>query len=533
MKRTSHSTPKGGAINRAENRSLRSHQRLFWSLVSVIALQVMLLFLTLAFSISSHRQASEILAVDIAASQITLDFQQVSVTLQNLYAEMSDAKPRRPYIEVLQADLKERLSELEKCIVEVSGEYESECSALRTIDSDMHASLVGIAPQLDAFMQRARSFAASDFETLKARYGRPSITDLAAVRTRMVHQTLRKISNAAQARQATRIDEIHKSIMVATILSLFLLAASWLWILRPALARQKRATLQEIEISANLAMKNAALQQAENHALILCSDAQRAIKAQTGFLAVVSHELRTPLNAVIGFSEIMKDELFGKHTVPAYRGYATEIHASGKHLLQIVDDILEFSRYESERIMLDVDAVMVKALLKDVHTVMAHQAEGAGVHLAFGDRPRQGIMLDIDYRLVRQSLLNIIDNAIKFSPKGGTVTISVQHTDDGELAIRITDEGEGIDCDAIPRLLRPFEQIESAFSRTKGGLGLGLAIANRIMQAHEGRVDIDSARSNGCCVSLVFPPSLLLRTTRHGISFGNSTGKRPSSTDES
>lgn len=465
------------------------------------AILFFLIIFVLSFSIISKNQTSRILAFDVAADRIHLDFEQVSMSLQNFYDELAEPEPSLPYIKTLQADLKGRLAQLEESIGKISSELEA-------VGPKSEELLPYVVPRLDAFIKRARLFVDADFETLKTRYARPTIIDLAAARSSRVGQALKEISAEAREQQALNINRFHKFIVSAITLALMLLFVTWRWIISPALARQKEAILREVQFSADLARKNAALHQAESKARVLYEDARRGLRSRTEFLGVVSHELRTPLNAVIGFADILRSELFGKHAIPAYRGYAEDIYKSGQHLLEVVGDILEFTRFESEKVVLNDEEVTVDELFTDARVLLADKAT---VDLDFQDLSEQGERLLVDRRLVTQALINIVDNAIKFSPEGTEIKIAARRAQGGNFAIRVTDYGIGIENASIPRLLRPFEQIESAFSRSAGGLGLGLAIANKVTQAHNGRIDIDSAPGEGSCVSLIFPAERFLR----------------------
>jgi|GEM_PF-2330819 len=471
---------------------LKLHRSLF---VVAFGLLYILIIFVLSFSIVSKNHTSRILAFDIAADRIHLDFEKVSTSLHHFYEELGEAQPSQPYIETLQIDLESKLAQLEESVDKLSSELEA-------VDSDSVALLAGVLPRLDAFMARAHLFVVTDFETLKTRYARPTIVDLAAARSSRVGQALEEISKNARQQQASNIERFHQFIVVGIVMTLLLLLCSWRWIIRPALARQQEAILREIDFSADLARKNAALHQAESKARVLYEDARRGLRARAEFLGVVSHELRTPLNAVIGFSDILKNEIFGKHAVPAYREYANDIHKSGQHLLDVVGDILEFTRFESEKVILNDETVTIEDLFSDVRMLLADKATAA---LDFRDLSNPGDWLRVDRRLVTQALINIVDNAIKFSAEGSRVTIEAGSAPGGNFALRVTDYGVGIEHDSIARLLRPFEQIESAFSRTAGGLGLGLAIANKVTQAHNGRIDIESTPGKGSCVSLIFP----------------------------
>jgi signal transduction histidine kinase len=449
----------------------------------------------LSFSVISKNHTFRILAFDIAADRIYLDFEMVSASIQNFCDELGEAEPSRAYIETLKADLAGKLVQLENSVEQLSTE-------MKLVIPEAGTLMAFFMPRLDAFTRRAKVFATADVETLRNSRSKASIADMAAMRSNWMGEALEKISTQARRQQALKIDMFHKFIVIAIALSLLVLLFVWRWMVRPALSRQRAAIIREQAFSADLALKNAELHQAESQARVLYEDARRGLRARAEFLGVVSHELRTPLNAVIGFSDILKNETFGKHAVPAYREYARDIHQSGQNLLALVSDILEFTRFESEKMVLKDDDLPIGDLFEDARILLSGKASGT---LYFQDRSGPGRRLCVDRRLVAQALGNSIDNAIKFSSADSIVTIEATPVTGGGLAIRVTDRGIGIEHESIPRLMCPFEQIESAFTRSTGGLGIGLAIANKVTVAHDGYIDIESTPGEGSCVSLIFP----------------------------
>ena len=482
---------------------LQSHRKLYRAFALAIALQVLLVVTVFGFSVIGKQQTSNVLAFDAAAARLSIDFERVSTRLQSFYKELTARAPSQPYVEMLQRDLGGEIDRLNATLVTLFREPRGGFGGFGTIDPESEKLLTEIKPPLDAFINRANTFVESSFEVLQSRYARPSVVELAAARTGRVRRSLEELAQRARQVQEARVDRLHAFITTTICLSLLLLLVSWRWIIEPALTAQRRAIIREAESKADLSRKNTELQLAEARALTLYEEARRGIRSRTEFLAVVSHELRTPLNAVIGFSELMRDETFGKHAVPTYREYSADIHKSGVHLLSIVEDILEFTRYESNARALEETEITAADLFDDLRAALTIRAQESGIELRFDPRADQRIR--VDRRLMLQALVNLGDNAIKFSPDKGRVAFSAVLLSDGEYSISVLDTGIGIKMSSLPRLLKPFEQVESAFSRTVGGLGLGLAITQKIITDHEGRLDVESEPGLGSCFSLILP----------------------------
>jgi signal transduction histidine kinase len=231
--------------------------------------------------------------------------------------------------------------------------------------------------------------------------------------------------------------------------------------------------------------------------------AETANRSKSTFLANMSHELRTPLNAVIGFSDILKSELLGAMGNPKYVEYATCISDSGAHLLHLVNYILDLSRIEAGRYELRPEPLAPGELIADVIRLMRVSADESKLTLAnkvAGDLPR----IVVDRRAIRQVLLNILSNAIKFTPAEGTVSVSASLADD-RLAIAVADTGIGIAAADLPRLANPFEQAGDTYARTQPGTGLGLAITKQLVELHGGRLEIESRVGEGTTVTIRLP----------------------------
>ncbi len=233
--------------------------------------------------------------------------------------------------------------------------------------------------------------------------------------------------------------------------------------------------------------------------------AEAANIAKSRFLAQMSHELRTPLNAILGFSEVMKTEVFGEHTVPAYKEYSADIHNSGVHLLGLINEILDLSRIEAGRYELNEESVSLTAIVEDCHHLLKLRATNRGItiHDVFeADLPR----LWADERAVRQICLNLLSNAIKFTPQGGEIWLKVGWTASGGQYLSVQDTGPGIPAEEIPVVLASFGQGSNSIKSAEQGAGLGLPIAKSLVDLHGGNFSLKSKLRIGTEVVVTFPP---------------------------
>ena len=229
-----------------------------------------------------------------------------------------------------------------------------------------------------------------------------------------------------------------------------------------------------------------------------------ANRAKSEFLANMSHELRTPLNAIIGFSQIIRDEVFGELGSPHYREYAQDINNSGGHLLDVINDILDLAKIEAGKVELDEEYVdLHRAVKSSVRLVTARAIEHdieIRVEIA-DDLPR----LFADKRQVNQILINLLSNAVKFTPDGGEVVITAASDVDGKLTLAVADTGIGIEPEAMPGLFEPFAQAEAGLDRKYEGTGLGLPLVRSMIEHHGGSVRLESQVGEGTRAIVEFP----------------------------
>ncbi len=243
--------------------------------------------------------------------------------------------------------------------------------------------------------------------------------------------------------------------------------------------------------------------------------AEMANRAKSRFLATMSHELRTPLNAIIGFSEVMQQEMFGALGNDRYRDYTKDILISGRHLLSMIDDILDLSKIEAGRYNLEERDIEIDDVIRwSAELIRPKLAEG-DLQLKL-DVPEDLPLVYADKRALRQVLLNLLSNAVKFTEAGGSITVSaIVHDEDG-LTVSVTDTGIGIPPDRVRETLEPFVQVESSMTGKHHGTGLGLSITKHLVDMHNGSFGLESEEGVGTTVSFTFPPHRLVLATDRG-----------------
>jgi two-component system, cell cycle sensor histidine kinase PleC len=239
--------------------------------------------------------------------------------------------------------------------------------------------------------------------------------------------------------------------------------------------------------------------------------AEAANVAKSRFLATMSHELRTPLNAILGFSEVMKSELLGPMHNDNYREYASSIHDSGRHLLQLINEILDLSRIEAGRYELHEEPVRLGDLLEDCLRLLHLRAQGKGLNIAL-EFPEELEQIWADERAIRQICLNLMSNALKFTPRGGHITLSLSATADGGQMLSVKDTGPGIPKEEIPRVMQAFGQGSLAQQSAEGGTGLGLPIVQNLVNLHGGTFELKSELRKGTEAVVCLPSTRVMRS---------------------
>ena len=234
-------------------------------------------------------------------------------------------------------------------------------------------------------------------------------------------------------------------------------------------------------------------------------EAEDANRAKSEFLANMSHELRTPLNAIIGFSEILKREMFGPLGSDSYRSYVSDIFASGTHLLRLVNDILDLSKAEAGQVELREEMVDPGTVARAAFKMVAFDAKNANVAVDF-DFGGTESLLWADERMVKQILLNLLSNAVRFTDSGGRVTVTGCLDAAGGFAFTVEDNGIGMAADQIPIALSKFGQIDGGLTRRHQGTGLGLPLVQFMAGLHGANLHIDSAVGQGTRATVAFPP---------------------------
>jgi two-component system cell cycle sensor histidine kinase PleC len=247
----------------------------------------------------------------------------------------------------------------------------------------------------------------------------------------------------------------------------------------------------------------------------LISNLRSADKAKSEFLANMSHELRTPLNAILGFSEVMKDEVMGPMQNAAYKSYASDIHTSGTHLLGLVNDILDLAKIEAGKQELNDDSFSMDAIVEEGFRLFAIQAERKGVALVKDVDP--AILLRWDLRAAKQIAINLLSNALKFTPQGGAITVVSRMRTHGGCFVTVRDNGCGISDEDRKIVFESFGQGRHDVALDVKSTGLGLAIVKALTELHGGTVWLDSKPGEGTAFTIEVPPERVTSTAQASV----------------
>ncbi|MDX5367418.1 MAG: HAMP domain-containing histidine kinase [Alphaproteobacteria bacterium] len=272
-----------------------------------------------------------------------------------------------------------------------------------------------------------------------------------------------------------------------------------------AIELRLRSSIKLIRMRAEAGERERALEQALTK-MKLYASVERDNKAKTEFLANMSHELRTPLNAILGFSEAMEQRLFGPLGNPRYESYVHDIHHAGSHLLSLVNDILDLSRIELDGLKLNPQPIDFARVCNNCLAIVRGRAERGQVMLSLDAVPPFPA-IETDERRLKQVIINLLNNAVKFTPAGGRVTLELAHGSNGGAIIRIRDTGIGMGEEELESALRPFWQADVGLDRTFEGAGLGLALVTELVSLMEGDFRLESEPGKGTVATVVLPPT--------------------------
>lgn len=300
---------------------------------------------------------------------------------------------------------------------------------------------------------------------------------------------------------AYRWERVSASIIVALLLLLTLAVGSWM------LARTQTQLVEYgTHLEETVEKRTAELRAANVHLSQARVDAEMASEAKSQFLANMSHELRTPLNAISGFTEIMEGEFMGPIGNETYKGYIADIGASAKHLTGLIQDLIDISQIEANALALREQEVEVAEIVGECLLILSGNATSKGVTLC-SDMPTDAPKLRADATRIRQIVLNLLTNAVKFTPKDGVVTLSARVDDAGAYHLRIADTGVGIADSIKDQIFKPFTRAGDATLQSDEGVGLGLAITHSLIVMHGGTITVESEEGVGTVFEIVFPPN--------------------------
>jgi two-component system cell cycle sensor histidine kinase PleC len=259
------------------------------------------------------------------------------------------------------------------------------------------------------------------------------------------------------------------------------------------------------------------LAEARDEALTKRAEAETANASKTAFLANMSHELRTPLNAILGFSEIIAGECLGPVGSPRYRDYAGDIHSSGQHLLSLINDLLDVAKIEAGRMEIEPHMIETGRTLEAALRLLGVRARERNQTLTIAVAPDADVLY-ADERAVKQIVVNLVANAVKFTPEGGRITVRARRDGAGDFELEVADNGAGIAPGTLERIFKPFMQADNRYDRKAGGTGLGLTLVRGLAEQHGGRAWAESEEGKGTSVFVVLPMTASDRRAKRSAS---------------
>jgi two-component system, cell cycle sensor histidine kinase PleC len=283
-------------------------------------------------------------------------------------------------------------------------------------------------------------------------------------------------------------------------------AAAPLFALQMALSRRPLIVRMRDDARLRFQVEDLAreLEETRDEALNKRFEAETANASKTAFLANMSHELRTPLNAILGFSEIIAEECFGPVGNARYKDYAGDIHSSGAHLLSLINDLLDIAKIEAGRMEISPNPLDARRAFEIALKLVAAKAAEKGQALTIHIDPLAP-PLYADERALKQILINLVSNAVKFTPQGGRINVDAGPARDGGFQITVKDNGPGIPRDRLDKIFTPFSQVDNRYDRQAGGTGLGLALVRGLAELHGGRAWLESESGAGTSAHVVLP----------------------------
>lgn len=301
--------------------------------------------------------------------------------------------------------------------------------------------------------------------------------------------------------------------------------------LEKEILERRNAEAEQEQRIAELLLSKSALEKQGREIVRLAEDlavardqAEDANRTKSMFLATMSHELRTPLNAIIGFSELIGGEMFGPVGNDSYREYANDIRDSGQHLLDLINDILDLSKFESGSGELYEENIEISEVTRSARWLVSGRAQDGNVELAT-ELADEAPMLRADKLKLKQILINLLSNAIKFTDPGGKITLKAWCSMNSGYVFQVVDTGIGIALEDIPKALMPFQQIDNRLNRKYQGTGLGLPLSKSLIEMHGGSLDLQSQVGVGTTVTVRFPAERIVPLRHDNKALGTSDRK--------